>query len=306
MTQPPFWHPALPRVEIWRTLVGFAIIIAAWMLGSLAIVAGGAALLGRPIAIVAQARDLPSAMLFFGSFAGFHVGLALVLWSLHKRLYRSVFGPSLRLNWRHFGIGLAVVVALSLVLNGVTEIEGLLFPEDVAPQLQLARPVSAWIVGVIPALALIFVQILAEEAVFRGYLLQQLRARFTSPLVWAVLPAFVFGMLHYQPGAYGTLNALAYVLNATVMGAMAAFVTVRTGNLGAAAGLHFGNNATLVMIGMAGAMDGFSLFTVEVDLRSGYMTYSIIMQTLVFVLAFMAWWRWMNRHRPIANDTAAP
>ena len=58
-------------------------------------------------------------------------------------------------------------------------------------------------------------------------------------------PALIFGGLHFSPGTYGTVNALVYVLNAAVAGTLAAFITLRTGNLGASAGLHFGNNRFL-------------------------------------------------------------
>ena len=42
---------------------------------------------------------------------------------------------------------------------------------------------------------------IAEEALFRGYLLQQLAVRNPSPLIWMVLPALVFAALHIDPGA---------------------------------------------------------------------------------------------------------
>ena len=163
------------------------------------------------------------------------------------------------------------------------------------------RPTGEWLIGLLPALALILMQVAAEEVAFRGYLLQQLRARFRSPLVWAVLPALVFGALHFDPATYGLVNALAYVANATAMGTLAAFVTIRTGNLGAAIGLHFGNNASMVLFGLEGELSGFSLYGVAMDPASGYATYSILAQTVAALLLFAAWWRWMNRHRPIAN-----
>ncbi len=43
----------------------------------------------------------------------------------------------------------------------------------------------------------------AEELVFRGYLQQQLAARFASPLIWMVLPALIFGAVHYDPATAG-------------------------------------------------------------------------------------------------------
>ncbi len=301
MTQPPFWQPALPRVQLWRTALGFVIVMTIWLAASFVLVLGGAWLLGQPPGLVAQGNTWAAAAVFFAGFLGFHLGLALVLPVLHRRGYTSLFGPTRRLNLRHMALGAGVMLGLAAVLYALMGLEHLLLPEDAAPPLRQVAPLWPWLAGLLPALALIFVQVFAEEALFRGYLLQQLRARFRSALVWGVAPSLVFGLLHFQPGVYGMANALAYVLNATVMGTLAAFITLRTGNLGAAVGLHFGNNAALALIGISGSLEGFSLFVAEVPLASGYMTYSILTQTLVTALVFLAWWRWMNRHRPIAN-----
>lgn len=301
MIQSAFWQTATPRAQLWRTLLGFALVMAIWLGTSFVIVLVGAHLLGMPAALVAQGNTWTTAAVFFASFLGFHLGLALVLPILHRRGFASLFGADRRLNLRHFGLGAGAMLGLAAALYALMAIEHLVLPGGAAPQLRQVTPLLPWMAGLLPALALIFVQVFAEEAVFRGYLLQQLRARFRSALIWGVAPSLIFGLLHFQPGLYGMANALAYVLNATVMGTLAAFVTLRTGNLGAAVGLHFGNNAALTGIGIAGSLEGFSLFLAEVPPTSGYMTYSILTQTAVTLLVFLAWWRWMNRHRPIAN-----
>nr|WP_275116165.1 CPBP family intramembrane glutamic endopeptidase [Aliiroseovarius subalbicans] len=149
-------------------------------------------------------------------------------------------------------------------------------------------------------MVLIFIQTLAEELVFRGYLLQQLRARFRSIWIWAVLPSFLFGALHFDPLTYG-VNAYFYVLNTTVAGVLACLITIRTGNLGAAAGLHFANNMLVMIMGVAGELGGFTLLAMTVNPMSGYMTWSILSQTGLSLVIFALWWRWMNRQHAIAN-----
>lgn len=302
MTTQVFWQPALARAQIWRTLLGFVVIMAIWLFGTLAILQLAAWLSGRPLYELAGAGDFGAAAAFFLTFAGFHVGLLLVLPVLHRRGYTSLFGPTRRLNLRHFGWGMAVTLALATGLYSLMIVEHLVLPEGVPPEVTRAQPLRPWLIGLIPALALILFQTFAEEAVFRGYLLQQLRARFKSVWVWGILPSLAFGALHFDANSFGVVNASAYVLNATVMGTLAALVTLRTGNLGAAAGLHFGNNAALVLIGIGGNLDGFSLWLVQMDLRGGYTTYSILTQTGAMLLAYFVWWRWMARHRPIAKD----
>ena len=60
------------------------------------------------------------------------------------------------------------------------------------------------------------------------------------------------------------------------------------------------------LFGNDGQLTGYSLFGVAMDPMSGYTTYSIMAQTFVAVLLFAAWWRWMNRHRRIANPEPSP
>lgn len=300
-----FWQPAEDRKQVWRTLLGLVIVFAIWIALSLGILLAAADLLGLPVWRVAQGRSWSTAAAFFLGFLGFHLGLLVVLPLLHRRGYASLLGPSRRLNWRHFRAGLATALAIAAALYGVMGLEHLVLPDGVSPPILPAQPLLPWLLGLVPALLLILMQTFAEEAVFRGYLLQQLRARFRSVLVWAVLPSLLFGLLHFDASTYGTLNAAVYVLNAAVMGSLAALITARTGNLAAAIGLHFGNNATMVLIGLRGSLDGFSLFVVDMDLKSGYATYSILTQTAVMALVFALWWRWMGRHRPIANNPAA-
>ncbi len=304
MTQPPFWQPAQDRPQIWRTGLGLALIVAAWLLGTLALIYGASLAFKMPLHVVGTGNTQITAAVFLASFIGFHLGLALVLPLLHARRYPSLFGPTHRLNLVHFRRGAGVTLAIAAVLYALLGLEHLVLPDGVSPPLQRNLALGAWALGLLPALALILLQSFAEEAVFRGYLLQQLRARFRSPLIWAVAPALLFGLLHFDADTYGTVNASAYVLNATVMGVLAAFITLRTGNLGAAAGLHFGNNAAMVAVGLKGNLAGFSLFVVEMDLKSGYTTYSILTQTAVMAAIFALWWRWMARQRPIANGRA--
>ena len=301
MTDPAFWTPAAARPQLWRTVLGSILTVIVWVALALALVWAGGWVSGLPPGMVMDTTRWAGTAMFFLTFVGLHLGLAIALPLVHRRGYTSLFGPDQRLNVAHLGYGALVILAMSAVLYGLLAVEHLVLPEGVPPEIERLRPTSDWLIGLVPALALILIQVSAEEVAFRGYLLQQLRARFRSPLIWAVLPAVVFGVLHFDPVTYGLVNAGAYVVNAATMGTLAAFVTVRTGNLGAAIGLHFANNAAITVFGLQGQLSGFSLYGVAMDPASGYATYSIIAQTLVAVAIFAVWWRWMNRHRPIAN-----
>jgi membrane protease YdiL (CAAX protease family) len=102
---------------------------------------------------------------------------------------------------------------------------------------------------------------------FRGYLLQQLGARWRSAWVWMVLPAALFGALHYDPASFGP-NAIWLAVWAFAFGCLAADLTARTGNIGAALALHLVNNfASMFFVGFYGNLDGLALYTIVINAR---------------------------------------
>lgn len=289
----PFWQPAIKRAEIWRTILGFALIGVTTLVLAIGIFIGAVTMIGGS-ANFDTFITTPSGMaMFFLTFAAYHVALMALVPLVHRRGYRSLFGPTYRLNPRQYLYGMLAIVgimAAAMVLEFFVEI---LLPTEWLPTYRF-NPFDPWVYWLVPFIVLIFVQTLAEEVLFRGYLLQQLRARFTSPLIWAVLPSLIFGALHYDAATFG-VNTWAYIANTTFVGVIASYVTIRTGNLGAAAGLHFMNNLMLLFFGNEGNLDAVSLVVINMDLKGAYMTYSLLSQTVLEVFGFIWWWRWMDR-----------
>jgi len=87
----------------------------------------------------------------------------------------------------------------------------------------------------------ITIQSATEEIVYRGYLQQQLAVMSRSRWVWMGVPSVLFGAAHYFNG-YGPSEGLLWAFWATLLGLACADLTARTGNLGAAIGLHTANN----------------------------------------------------------------
>ncbi|SMR81956.1 hypothetical protein SAMN04488030_2356 [Aliiroseovarius halocynthiae] len=302
--QQSFWSPAQPSCQIWRSILGFVLIHIVFLGATFGIFTAGAWLTGQHPAIILNAVTPVHLGIFFLTFLGYHLGLWLVVRFLHKRSFATLFGPQKRVFWRQFRIGILIALAVSFAAMILQMLEPLFVVPQDQTQLERNLPPSEWLVVLIPALILIFIQIFAEELVFRGYILQQLRARFRSIWIWAILPSVAFGLLHADPATWGN-NAYFYVLHTSVVGIVLSVVTVRTGNIGAAAGLHFGNNMSMVLVGNAGNMDGFSLFVAEVDLMGSATTASMVLQTTMVLLAFAIWWRVSQRNRPIANAVEA-
>ncbi|SEW31681.1 hypothetical protein SAMN05444851_2999 [Aliiroseovarius sediminilitoris] len=299
-----FWSPAFPHIQLWRTIIGIIIIHAVFFAVTFAIFIVGANLLGTDPGSMLGASTPAEAAVFFLTFLGYHLGLWVTVRLLHKRGYRSLFGPALRVNWLHFRRGLLIAIGISIAAILVQLLQPLFLSPAQETSAQQSIPFVNWALLVVPALILVLMQIFAEELVFRGYVLQQLRARFRSIWICAILPSLAFGVLHYDPATYG-INSIFYVTHTATIGILLAVVTLRTGNIGAAAGLHFGNNAMLIFSGTKGTLDGFSLFLTEMDLTSAQMTWSILSQTTVVVAAFALWWWMTQRNQPIANAEQA-
>ncbi len=302
---------ALPRVALWHTALGLAVMALSFLVLSVAYALFVVRLddsgeWEAQLSVNPLSGAPGPALIFLASFLLLHLSLLLALRLVHGRSWASLLGAPPWRRWRQFWIGAAFALALALVpgLLG-TLIDGIIAlfqvgPEEAGGGLKQIRTLAQWLPWALPALPLILAQSAAEELIFRGYLLQQMAARFRSPIAWAVIPSLLFGFLHYNPAALGPLTWL-HVLVAFVGGLILALVTARLGSPLAAIGLHFAHNAIgLVFVGIEGFQDAFALFVEEIPLTEhglapGPFIASAIIQILVETLAFAFWWRWMNR-----------
>lgn len=283
-------YPQLWRLGLGLLLVGFVFLSAAAMLVGAVVALAGLIDPMYTVATTAALTRLQAAAQGYGgidtplavflllvTFVGLFVGPMLAAAAFHFRGPGSLFGA--RREWLGgFLTALSVLVPIYLVLVGL----GFLI-EDPAPNL----PLSRWLALLPLALPLVFVQIAAEELLFRGYIQQQLAARFVARWIWMGLPALVFAALHYSPAA-GPILPFA-LASALVFGLAAADLTEQTGNLGAAMGLHFGNNIFgLLGIATGGTITGLSLFTTQAPGETlGPQAPGLV---LSFAALLLAWW----------------
>lgn len=193
------------------------------------------------------------------SFAILALAVVLVCRRLHNRGLASLIGPvplAMR-QWLAVTLLLAVVV---LVLEFV--------PPDAAKMAQTQmRPLLPWLAVLPMALLALLIQTGAEELFYRGYIQQQLAARYRQRWVWMVLPSVLFAFAHYSPDA-PQAEALQYLIWSFFFGLAAADLTARSGTLGPAIGFHLVNNAlAFLLYGEVNAPDsGLALFLFPPDL----------------------------------------
>ena len=254
--------PARARPEIWRLIAGLVVVVAVLFGLQSALRAVLYAL--APETLYAEltmgegtGTTPASALILLGSFAFMALGAVAAAHHLHGRSAASLIGPSVARAVRDF---FRVVGALALLYAAVAVLPPWAGPGGAEPEPNLAPGVWAALLPL--TLAALVIQTGAEELLFRGYLQQQLAARFASPLVWMGVPAALFAAGHYVPADFGD-NAALVALWTGLFALALADVTARAGNLGPAVAMHFMNNVfPIAFTAMEGALSELALYTV--------------------------------------------
>lgn len=252
-----FIEPATGSPQIWRLILG--IILAAGIFLALSQLVFGT-LFGlmepetvRAIMADGQTGQTATGMLIILFQLGLlSVTAALVVIMVHKRSPVSLIGVP-GLAGRQFTIVLFAMILLTAAL-------WMLPPYDFNEPLTRNMGFGRWFALLPIALLAVLIQTSAEEIFFRGYIQQQLAARFRSPLIWMLAPAALFGVGHYMPASAGS-NAWVIALWATMFGILMADLTARSGTLGPAMAVHFANNVSaMVLTATPDEMSGLALY----------------------------------------------
>ncbi len=231
-----FIRPAWPVRDLWRVVAMMAMVALIFSLSPV----------GLALFLPAEARAAYIAgtsafgtLLQFFSFAVAGLGLVVLLHLLHRRGFWSLVGDR-SAAWADLKrVGGAVGLVLLLI--------ELVPPAALVDDALVMRDLGAWLVLLPVALLALLVQVGTEELFFRGYLQQQLACLSRSRWAWMVFPSVLFGALHYWNG-FGPADGVIWAVWAGLLGLACADLTARTGNLGAAIGLHLANNAFALLL----------------------------------------------------------
>ncbi len=232
-----FIRPAWAARDLWRVLVMIVAFEVVFALSPSIF----AALLPSPYLAAAfyEGTTAFGTLAQFASFGVSAVGLVVLLQLLHGRGFWTLIGPASAA--KSDLINVAMLVGFWLLVLEIFP------PWIVTADLALVRNFGVWLALIPLTLAVLLIQVGTEEIFFRGYLQQQLACISSSRWVWMVLPSAMFGGLHYWNGN-GAAEGIIWAIWATSLGIACADLTARTGNLGAAIGLHLANNAFALLI----------------------------------------------------------
>ena len=193
----------------------------------------------------------PGQMLtILGSFGFMIIAVCLVVILLHHRSPITLIG----------GFHIATVQFFQAMRNLLPYIALLVVFAFMAEDLQQNLTLGLWL-SILPlTLLFLLVQVSAEELIFRGYLQSQLAALNLHKSVWVLLPAILFGLLHYDPIVMKSA-APWVVLWSICFGVLAGDLTARSGTLGPAVAFHFAINfLSIGVVGIGDYLGGLNLY----------------------------------------------
>jgi uncharacterized protein len=283
---------ARPKAKLWRLVVGVVIAVAIWIAWTLAVMFGYAiwvATGGHATSAQAAIDELvngasPAAvMTLLVSFLGLWFGVWAAVRLMHGQAFWAIVSPEKTIRWRDFVIGLAIIAgyfALNLLFSMAAGL-----PMGERSDVSLLE----WAAMAAPICVLVFFQASGEELLFRGYVTQQLAARFRNPLIWGLLPSLAFGAIHYSNGSFAEYST--YYMLATTLFALAATVSVwRTGSLSMAMGMHTANNiGSFLFVGMDDSMNATQLWLWRVEDIMQAAPYDILLLTLLLAFMLSPW-----------------
>lgn len=249
--------PARPKRDLWRLIVGlFVVVVVVFGLNSSVYMGLRAVMPGdwltRFISAETQGNTPLSMLILLGTFGFIILGVMMAARHLQERSLSGLIGPMPLVVVQFWQ-----VLRVLLVLGGALM---LLPPWGMGAPLTQNMSVIGWLMLLPVSLGAVLLQTAAEEILFRGYIQQSLAARFSSPLVWMVLPSALFAFGHYMPGEAGE-NAVLIALWSGLFGILMADLTARAGTLGPAIAVHmFNNAAALLIVSLPGALSGLALF----------------------------------------------
>lgn len=273
--------PARLYPELWRLLLGLLVILFC-AFGAIAILLVVAYPVVGPLEYFGWVLNLarpatPGAVVaVLLSFAGMFLGPILAAGACHLRGAGTLFGPRDE-TLRSFGLTVALLLPIYGLMIGVNWL--------IDPPLP-GLPVMAWLKWLPLALPLVLLQTTSEELIFRGYLQQQLAARFFAKWVWMGIPSVVFAALHYNPEA--GMNTWLILITTFAFALIAADLTEKTGSLGAAMGLHFVNNVfAMLVLAVQDTITGLALYVTPYTVADS--THLPIGIGLDLILLFAIW-----------------
>ncbi|WP_208349966.1 CPBP family intramembrane glutamic endopeptidase [Pseudaestuariivita rosea] len=235
-------HPARATAGLHYLIAGIIFIELAFMLsaGSLAM------MLDQTGTGIDGNGSVGLALLELFVFVFFGIAVVAVAELHHNRSFGSLIGPLAQVVY-DLRQTLIWMFSILMIIEAVFVLS---YTSDIVEM----KNILAWLIILPFAMLGLLIQTGSEELFYRGYIQQQLAARFDSPLVWLIVPNCLFALAHMSGSASFTENAQ-IIIWTFFFGLAASDITARAGNLGPAIAMHLANNTVAILL--YGEINGF-------------------------------------------------
>ena len=239
---------SIPRLLLMVLVGGFLAVLASFVaviaVVFVAVLVGGMPIDDLPQILSGEAGENRALLSYSFEYAAAGLSLfatAVVIVAFAARLYRRPMGSFItaapRFRWRLVGAGI-LVAAPVVVLAILAELA--LGSETLSPPvLRGTLPEALGYIGI--AAFFLFLAALAEEMIFRGWLLQQTSAFTRSIPILLIVNGVLFSLIHVDP------DPGAFLVRAA-MGMGWCWIGLRLGGLEFAAGAHLANNLAITTL----------------------------------------------------------
>ncbi|MDO4400401.1 MAG: CPBP family intramembrane metalloprotease [Coriobacteriia bacterium] len=224
----------------------------------------------------------PGALGELGSVAAMLPALALAVLIVRDRPFSSLSSSRGGWNWKAFAKCIGIAIPIYLI---AMPIEILVFPSGSADGI-----VRFTLIGFIVCTIITPLQCVAEEYVFRGFILQTVGSWTKLPAVGIVVAAIAFAAGH----PYNTIGVVSILINGLIWG----YVVWKTKGLEASSAIHIVNN----LAGFYIAGLGIESLTSEVNVASFVIT---IIIDVVYAVAVLHLGKRNGWFEPTADGAAA-
>lgn len=264
-TDDPAGHPARPeiltatefadlaaagRTDWWRFLLVIILVPVLMMLAAVVIIFPLEVIFDLPLHVLsadpAAQRGFTDYELTVTLAVGFGLialatpVLILLVWALHRRGPMTLLTGLPSFAWGRVFASLAIAMA---VFGAQVGIAALIWPEAIATVFDAGR-----FFKFLPLiLVLIPVQVLGEEIVFRGYLVQTVGAATRRFWVRLIVPAVLFAAMHL-PNPEAAAGGVWAILDYLVIALYLTYLALRTNGLEHAFGVHMGINFSVALV----------------------------------------------------------
>lgn len=260
----------------WRYLLSIFIILFTWqVIGAIPYAA---------VIVLGLSKDkLVSFITMNFSFICLIASIIVCLQTFHKRRLITLVTPDQKITWRRVWISAGL---WTLIVIAITTLDALIHPGSY----RLTFEWKSWLLFLPAAAILTPIQTSAEELLFRGYFLQGLGFLTKNKWILAIISGVIFAVPHFlNPEMKQGFVLLAMFYFA--FGAILSLITLQSGRLDYALGIHAANNLFTVLIAnyTDSALPSPSIFTATI-LDPVYNLVSFVLGAgIIWLLLFIIW-----------------